>query len=538
MGVEAAALMIGLPLFLWGCEKEVSERGSGEKVTINFTVSNGDYDADQQVIRSAGAKGAEPEAVYMPLNDDYFLIATLEPEPAGETTFDGSQLRAVAEFAPSQKIYFAVYSGVGTSPLDEAIYEWDGSKFVPDGEPLGVEPNGTDYHFVAYSFFGDPTEEPYVEDIEPFQDFVWGEKDQQVYDTELSRTVPILMKHKFSRVSVKVDASSFDNAQVTGVSGVVIAGGKKVTIAPKTGAVDSYGEAVTETLGGWTSEDGGKARLSGYKVFCPSLTTITFATLDITMDGTPLAQLTNQSVTFAQTLLENTSYRVVVDVRTRLFAWSNIYWDSSLNEGAGGMTFDTTDEGHEGYQGLLFKFGSLVGVSPALQGGQGLFSSSVPVYSLNSVLPGYTNWDDIQDGYDDICEQINAAYRLPRNGEFGTGVVAFGQQGWVKGGYFSYTGSHDDVEGKYDIIGAGYGYARNTMMGNVVFPASGMRWRDPVHPSQHGMVMYTGYEGDYWSSTMSGSSAYFLAFGNGTEVDPNYVWPRGNGFPIRCIKDN
>jgi hypothetical protein len=357
LGVQAAALIISLSLFLLSCEKDALGHGSGEKVTINFTVSNGDYDADQQITRSEKRRDLKAETVHTPLNDDYFLAATLTPEPEEE-------LRDVAAFANNQKIYFAAYLGTGTTPVDAAFYTWDGSRFVPDDKQLKVEADGTTYHFVAYSFFGDPEEEPYVAGIEPFQDFVWGEKDQQIFTDETSRTVPILMKHKFSRVRVQVDASTID-AQVTAVSGVVIAGGKEATITPKTGTIASYGDAVTETLGNWTSENGGKARCSEYKVFCPQLTTVTLEEIDLEIDANPL-QVTNKSVTFSQTLLANTSYTVIVSVMENRWAHSNIYWESSLNGGAGGLMFDKkrTNPSHADYQGVFFKWGSLVGISP------------------------------------------------------------------------------------------------------------------------------------------------------------------------------
>jgi hypothetical protein len=364
MGMKAAALIIGLPLFLLACEKDLAEQGSGKKVTINFTVANEGYGADQQIMKSADAKEAKPETVYIPLDNNYFIVVTLMPEPEEE-------IRATAAFVIGQKIRFAAYNGA--SEVGSAIYTWDGSKFIPDDEPLGVEPdNDVIYHFVAYSFFGDPMTEPDDEDVEeeilPAQDLVWGEQNQKIYNNETSRTVPILMQHKFSRVQVMVDASTIDDAKVTSVSGVVIAGGKKADLTVWTGglaASSAVGADVTATMEAWASENNGKARLSGYKVFYPTLTTITFATIDLEIDGDPLP-LTDKSVTFAQVLDENTSYRVVVDVRANRWAWSNIYWDDALNDGAGALTFDKTlvDLSHQYYQGVLFKWGSLVGVSP------------------------------------------------------------------------------------------------------------------------------------------------------------------------------
>jgi hypothetical protein len=248
---------------------------------------------------------------------------------------------------------------------------------MPDDEPLGVEPdNGVTYHFVAYSFFGDPTAEPDDENVEagilPAQDLVWGEAFQQIHDNDADRTVSILMKHKFSRVRVKVDASSIvdsegdERAEITDIDDVVIACGKKMDLTVQTGAVAASGASgsdVTAEMEDWTAPTGA-TRLSGEKVFAPALTTITVGSLDLEIDGTLLATLT-KSVTFTQTLAENTSYTVVVDVRANRWAYSNVYWDT----GAKKMRFEkekltAVAANSNLYQGVFFKWGSLVGISP------------------------------------------------------------------------------------------------------------------------------------------------------------------------------
>jgi hypothetical protein len=374
---------------------------------------------------------------------------------------------------------------------------------VPDGDPLGVEADGTNYHFVAYSFFGDPMEEPYVEDIEPFQDFVWGEKDQPVYDNETSRTVSILMRHKFSRVRVRVDASTISDAEITDIDNVVIAGGKEVTMVAKTGAVDSYGADATATLENWVSENNDKAMLSDYAVFCPSLTTITVGTLDLEIDGDPLP-LTNKSVTFSQTLAANTSYTVVVDVRANRWAWSNIYWvATSATEGY--MTFDRTlvDVEHQYYQGIFFKWGSLIGFSrwkhthlyvPNVntETWEGPKTPTEAGWIDNNDVPYNTDYAGTAGSYlythnnfsaytGDICNYIDDDWRIPSGGEFEVTNHSF-VAGSVVSGYADGTG----------IITAGTRYAGAS--GFAFFPSTGMLWENPT-------IYQEGYRGIYWTGS-------------------------------------
>jgi hypothetical protein len=561
--IKAAALLVGLPLFLLSCEKDALRHGSGEKVTINFTVSNGDYGADQ-IMRSEKIK--DSETVSIPLNGNYFLSATLTPEPAEETTFDGSQLRDAADFALNQKIRFMAFNG--SVEVGSAIYTWNGTKFTPDDEPLGVEPdNEVLYHFVAYSFFGDPTTEPDDEDMEagilPAQDLVWGEKDQKIYNNETSRTVPILMQHKFSRVQVKVDVSTIDDAKVTDVSGVVIAGGKKADLTVRTGSLaasTAAGSDVTATMEDWKSENNGKARLSGYKLFYPELTTITFATLDLEIDGAPLP-LTNKSVTFTQTLDANTSYKVVVDVRKYGWAGSNIYWKEVSDSGdpkyPGYLTFDkvatlTADNplSSRYYQGVLFMWGSLIGVAPIdsyyiflfIPVNGGSWDRTKSRDEAHSLWPGAGTWInmphlsgsasfDRSDNYvynqgftdytGDICNYIDEDWRLPNSAEFG-----------ALEDYSPF------IVNGFNTDNASYGIAsvRNGRMYNpaaVFFPTPGSRLKDDG--GSYGAYA-AGVEGRYWSGSRGQTAGlpYILAF-NSSYVGPNYQDFDTAAYAVRCI---
>jgi hypothetical protein len=592
--IGATALVIGLSLFLFACEKEVAERGSGRKVDIIFSVNNSGYGANHPIQRSSEIKNTEAETVYIPLDDNYYMSATLVAEPAEETTLDDSQLRVAEPFEVDQKICFVVYPVASDTPLDVAIYTWNGTKFVPDVDPLGVVPDGTDYHFVAYSYFGDPTETPADTDIEPFQDLVWGEATKPIVDNETSRTVTINMTHKFSRVRVKVDASTITNAKITDIEDVVIDGGEKADLTVKTGVVAPTGVAVTETVVGWTSVDAGKARQSGYKVFYPSLTKITIGSLDVEVDGTPLPQLTDLSVVFSQALVENTSYTVLVDVRESMWARSNVYWVSTGGN-TGYLTFDTADEGHQGYQGVFFKWGSLVGLSPAQTNGSDAFSGATAVYipTYNSSDPeastwvrstshsyqGGTYWNVTTVGVaendpghipyidgtygatgatflsdpaqntpamyagkrGDICRYLSSgstgthvvrgSYRSPKFADFGTTTD------WTTGAAWQEETANLKDDGTSIMAdrlatpnGGAYGEKMNAK-GGLILPGSGRR------NTGGGRSLTAG--GYYWAASIAvyGKNAYNVIIGS-SSITLGYTYNENSyAQPVRCIKD-
>jgi hypothetical protein len=96
----------------------------------------------------------------------------------------------------------------------------------------------------------------------------------------------------------------------------------------------------------------------------------------------------NSTVEFNSVLSGGTSYVLEVDVKKCVWARSNIYWDGTQ------LTFVPagTDLTKQGYQGVFFKWGSLVGVSPAKTGTSDVFSGSTPIYVpiVNSTLENST----------------------------------------------------------------------------------------------------------------------------------------------------
>jgi hypothetical protein len=274
----------------------------------------------------------------------------------------------------------------------------------------------------------------------------------------------------------------------------------------------------------------------------------------VVRDGLTAIPLADTPITFATTLSAGYTYTITVRFRSTIWAESNIYWNGTA------MTFDTTDQGHQGYQGLYFKWGSLVGISPTPVGN---FDSDTPVYNAGqSTSSSYANWDAIPYmsdlyvtnivGYNlpslkgDICTYINNAWRMPKLGEFGSTrtIWAANQEGWEKGGTFGEeTTLYDNLEadGTTNIINGVFpynrAYARNTSMG-VVLPTSGGR-----QVSGHNVVN-VGIIGNYWYCEAA------LGIFGGTGVPYPYVVvfdatdidPKGNGqgyyaCPVRCVKN-
>jgi hypothetical protein len=252
------------------------------------------------------------------------------------------------------------------------------------------------------------------------------------------------------------------------------------------------------------------------------------------------AAFSNQTAAFTPALAAGTSYTLMVSLKKCVWSRSNIYWDG------GKLTFvtDPNDLSKQGYQGVFFKFGSLVGVSPA---GNGNFSGATIVYKPNAIATGnYSSWSNIPywDSEEDvgapnistlkgdICRYINSAYRLPKQGEFSTHNDAWGQD-WVAVNSFGEFTSTDEY-GTYDFILNNKAYAKNTSKGDVCLPSSG------YYSSSHLRVVQVGGNTCYWGGWfgyISSSPKGGCIWGTPLHFYANQLDGREWGFPVRCIRN-
>jgi hypothetical protein len=212
------------PLFL-SCEKEIMGEGSGKRLEVNVSVSAGDYSGDD-AMRSSVAN--DPEAAVIDLGEDWFLFATLEPDPAA--------LRATGApgpLDPNQKIRIAAYPASGTpgttNPASAVNYYLNGSgKLVPDpaGASLTVE-EGVSYIFAAYSYKSASVYPPAGNALSNVNstnyDLLWGSTTKAI--TSANRTVSINMKHQFAQLKVLVTSNTTWNSSITGIGAVGISSG-------------------------------------------------------------------------------------------------------------------------------------------------------------------------------------------------------------------------------------------------------------------------------------------------------------------------
>jgi uncharacterized protein (TIGR02145 family) len=252
------------------------------------------------------------------------------------------------------------------------------------------------------------------------------------------------------------------------------------------------------------------------------------------------------------------------------FAGSNIYWDGSK------LTFDGAGStSKQYYQGVFFKWGSLVGISPAAQGsgtdkrtwsgaetiyrttayngsatGGGTkptWKSSVAastVYDSYKAIPyesdEFTTYGASQDHLNysastktakwsaykgDICRylgEIGAApsgYRMPTSSEFAA-------QTWSVGGKsFNPDYPFGTADGQKDF--SEKGYARNSAV--LRLPAAGYR--------SGGTLGGVGNDGYYWSSSAKVDSDCFNLHVRWSDVLPSTNSVRPMAFSVRCIKD-
>jgi hypothetical protein len=308
----------------------------------------------------------------------------------------------------------------------------------------------------------------------------------------------------------------------------------------------------------------------------------------VSRDASTAIPTADKTATLTTALIAGTSYTITVRLRTPIWARSNIYWDATAQK----MTFvpaaippDTNDDTKQGYQGVFFRLGSLVGISPAKTGGSNSFlNQDVPVYVPNvasstweattSTAKNWTTWGDNTNaatdipymdpdrgngivGRDntwlideernvpdtlngfrgDICQYLTSKthavtgdYRLPTSYEFGA------DGDWARNGTFA---TNTTLENNLSAAGTtiiikgsspyNRGYATNNSM-DVVFPASGYRSRANGTLYDVGTISFHSS-----GSAYSAADSYFMSF-NTNFVSSSYSGRRGYGMPVRCVK--
>ncbi|MDR0542994.1 MAG: fibrobacter succinogenes major paralogous domain-containing protein [Dysgonamonadaceae bacterium] len=587
-------LTVAAILMLWSCIREVGE-GTGEKVEVRFSSREMAYGADETVTRSSSGGARVLETVEIPVDGKWTISADLMDDGA-------SPLRAVPDgLVNGAKVLIVIYNSSGNY-VNHATYTFNSTTADLSGGGLTVT-TGSSYYFVACSY-NSITAAPFysavMTGIAPTNDLLWG-KTGLIPIASADQKIDIGVSHLFMKIKLyatTVGGGYYPNLRNLSASlttnytaRLTLSDGTLVKDAATTAyafTANDPGSNLGTSPGGYEDQmltsDYGIAYTGGDNPFYARINTLTLR------DGSVDHHYVDLSVSFNSALQSGHSYTLQMNVKNGLaFAGSNIYWDGSK------LTFKPNNYvGPENYyQGVFFRWGSLVGIAPVGEFGSSVrfyvpqynsgsspgWSMSVNSYSWTNVpyykypivdsgsavaTTPYLSHDSINDTWHwnslqgDICRYISengygpgGRYRLPALREFaglnatlsdafitynwGASAEAMG---WYRGsGNFhdlSVTGSTNDVTGgRFDMRDgntAGLPLYHNIL----AFPASGYRYTDD------GALQSVGASGYYWSGSRSfanentnGNRFFFesasIVFGSG--------WPRTFGFSVRCIKD-
>jgi hypothetical protein len=523
-----------------------------EKVAVGLSFGGLEPWGAETVVR--GASEVPVERASVALEGNWVLEVAWTEEPAVPTRAnlsDGAVLRVVAA------------NGSGVVDEKDYVCQSDGSLEPGTGGPVLVEPGS--YGLMAYSYHTTapgtptPTSSGTTVGVSPYVD---GTANNDLIATVVPVVITVgsggggpslSLIHRFSRV--KYSKNIPQGAPVT-ISSVSLTNNYTAALNKATGALPKV-TAVVQSLNQttprmvYTQEEAPKLSVSGL------VNNVFFTRL----------------VSYGTRLEGGKSYTLHINVKQgRAWAGSNVYWDDDSKC----LTFK--EAGHVGeenyYQGVYFRWGSLVGISPVgafdtgendpdagtilyvYHNGQwekttvaeacdngysGFLSTNVSWTGIPYVSTGMGSYTannlggSFVDNTGDICRFLDPGYRLPVASEFAAtaGAYTWGTDTdallWYKGGSFSSVVSGNEFGQHLFDPGSGAGCATNY---GSAFPAAGCR------KSGDGELENVGTHGYYRSSsanynTTNGAYSFYYRTADLT-VDNS---ARQYGFTVRCLTD-
>jgi hypothetical protein len=502
-------------------------------VTVNILLDDKAYGEDETLTR--GYRSAKkPETVQASMGEDLYMEATLEEDEV-------SPARDAIALANNVRVRVVAYNG--TSVASTALYRIVDGKLTTNS---GLSVNtGITYTFVAYSYNSAtaPTYPGPTITVDPANDLLWGSTTKLIQATDYN--VSITMDHLFAQVRVK--ATAVDLPNIRNLTTISVSPGNAMDLTIRTGSPAQNAATAAQSIPSWSGNSA--SATSGYITVNTGAANPIYVHIgSVTIQGyTPSEGIT---IKFTKALTAGTSYTLAVNIKRTRWAKSNIYWDPTLNNGNGALTFDT-QEGHEDYQGVFFKWGSLIGIAPMGSAnlyenvdpplyippvGGGNWDYSKTVSSADSPWADAGTWDaiplstygDMSDSYadyrGDICRYLRGStWRLPNINEFGSisDYVA---------GVTSYMTNPNDATGR-GLLGE-----RGSMYQGAFFPHTTYMSNGRMVDSANNRI---GQAGDYWSRTPYGSGVnaggclFTVPFmGESATSGADY-----RAMPIRCIKN-
>jgi hypothetical protein len=221
-------------------------------------------------------------------------------------------------------------------------------------------------------------------------DLLWCKIEDDDPVTSAGVDLNIVLKRRLTKLKVKLDCSynkwkiGVGNDKVS-IKDVATNGSINLSTGDVTGS-----SPAPQTFTSFTSIVGATSQASEELTIMPkasSTITITILADAVSRDDLSTIPAGEKTPTLITALSAGVSYTITVRLRTPIFARSNIYWDATTDPTNPKLTFvpaaddpAQNDDTKAGYQGVFFKWGSLVGISPARTGSSNYFSGSTPLY--------------------------------------------------------------------------------------------------------------------------------------------------------------
>jgi hypothetical protein len=389
--MKIIGLVVVLALLFTACDKDnvlENKEVSGKEVAVRIRSMNVAEGASESLTRSALQK-----MVSQPIGDGMLLEMSVKE--------DVSPLRDKVELAPGT--HFRVIAVTdGTKYYSHGDYVYGSGTLTPSND-FHVK-IGQTYHFICISYNSStlPSSSDYTVDsnlptafsVDKTKDLLWWHSTSAETITASGIDLDIILKQKLAKVKVKIDCDYNKWKIGVGDDKVSI---KDVALSDKMNLLtgDVAGEAAdTQLFSSFTATENATSQTSNeLRIMPKASSTITVTVLEkaVSRDGVVTAfPSADKQVTLTTPLIIGTSYTITIRLRVPIFARSNIYWDATAEK----LTFVTAkepptidDDTKAGYQGVFFKWGSLVGISPV-----GNFSGSTDIYVpvVKSSLPAST----------------------------------------------------------------------------------------------------------------------------------------------------
>jgi hypothetical protein len=580
----AILLVSGVAIFFASCEKE-DLGGAKEGIAVHFTLGNTSYGAEEVVTRGGGQL-KKSETVIIPIEEDVQMYATIEEDVRGT-------LRTTTTIADGTLVRIVAYDD-GGSYVGDALYKVVSAEggIEPVGTGLSV-PSVGDYTFVAYSYNSTTNIPPYSTSIAVYPHFyhdpLWGSENETISGS--TNNITIKMRHLLSLFSVEVTTAELSATPpaITAIKNFAMSPNYGATLTVASGTLTPVDKETFDSginygapLSSWSDIGTSTITSEAYLVYTDNDNIVLKIVLEV--DGVNYGGV----VQFNMTLESGKSYALKMSLKKKIvFAGSNIYWkwnDEGDPDQGGYLTFDASGAAiaNQRRQGVFFKWGSLVGVSPAGSQESSYDPNNTEIYApkYDDVLSSWDwedpntfhlDWEDIlyvadnfpydtsygfyfnhlgddarntandyeywKAGKGDICRFISEngygpdesgnkyAYRMPVLSELASKMVyTYGSDGWTKSSV-TWNIETGNAEGTYPMDN----YISNSS-GNVTFPASGFRGE------VDGTLYYVGQEGGCFSATHGGSGNFFLSFNdNAIAVLTGF---QARAYPVRCVRTN